>query len=411
MKELDRLWQELCARTDYESCAKPRAARFRLDTIRGLCQRLGAPQLATPALHVAGSKGKGTVCHYLARGLQASGQKVGLYTSPHLSDWRERILVDGAFASDELLEQGMRQVLAASVGDETFFDLLTALAFVVFREAGCTAQVIETGLGGRFDSTNVLQALASVVVTVEREHTDVLGHDLAGIAVEKAGIYQAGAQLWAGPALAPEVEAVLRDRARELGQELHQGGAEADLAQRPSSVPMLHPLPHVREDFYLAVDVLAALEQEFPGAALALQLLPPASLVLPGRLEIRQLPDGRSVLFDVAHTAASLPPVLQAFREQATSPTAVLFALRDDKDALALAKALAAHGPRPKGESWYVMPAGDHPRSANPDTIAPYFDAEALHQVAFPEGPQCFLVTGSTYLVGALRPLTHEPRP
>lgn len=411
MSELDRLWQDLCARTDYEKCAKPRAARFRLDTIRGLCARLGNSQWAVPAVHVAGSKGKGTVCHYLARGLQANGQRVGLYTSPHLSTWRERILVDGEFAAEEHLISGMRQVLEASDGSETFFDLLTALAFVVFREAGCTAQVIETGLGGRFDSTNVLKALAAVVVTVEKEHTDVLGEDLAGIAVEKAGIFHEHGQLWAGPDLAPEVETVLLKRAQEMGQELRRGGSEQDMGKRPLSAPMSHPLRHVREDFYLAVDVLHSLDRAFPGSALALQSLPPEALVLPGRLELRHLPDGRPVLFDVAHTEVSLPPVLQAFRAHATPPSAVLFALRDDKDAAALAKTLAEHGPRPKEESWFLMPAGDHPRSADPDTIAPYFDAEALPEVAFPEGPRCFLVTGSTYLVGALRPLTDEPRP
>lgn len=408
MSELDRLWQDLCARTDYEKCAKPRASRFRLDTIRGLCARLGNPQWAVPAVHVAGSKGKGTVCHYLARGLQASGQKVGLYTSPHLSTWRERIVIDGAFAAEEHLVSGMRQVLEASDGSETFFDLLTALAFVVFREAGCTAQVIETGLGGRFDSTNVLRALAAVVVTVEREHTDVLGHDLAGIAAEKAGIFHGHAQLWAGPHLAPEVTAMLQQRAREVGQELHRGGSERDMGQRPLATPMQHPMRHVREDFYLAVDVLQSLDRSFPGSARALQSLSPQALVLPGRLELRHLPDGRPVLFDVAHTEVSLPPVLKAFRAQASKPSAVLFALRDDKDAAALAKTLAEQGPRPKEESWFLMPAGDHPRSADPGTIAPYFDAKALQEVVFPEGPQSFLVTGSTYLVGALRPFTDE---
>jgi dihydrofolate synthase/folylpolyglutamate synthase len=411
MSELDRLWQDLCARTDYEKCAKPRAARFRLDTIRGLCARLGNPQWAVPAVHVAGSKGKGTVCHYLARGLQASGQRVGLYTSPHLSTWRERIMIDGDFAADDHLISGMRQVLEASDGSETFFDLLTALAFVVFRDAGCTAQVIETGLGGRFDSTNVLQALASIVVTVEKEHTDVLGEDLAGIAKEKAGIFHEHGLLWAGPDLASEVEAVLLERAQEVEQHLHRGGSEEDKSQRPLAESMQHPMKHVREDFYLAVDVLHALNSTFPGSALALQSLPAAALVLPGRLELRHLPDGRPVLFDVAHTEVSLPPVLEAFRTQSKAPSAVLFALRDDKDAAALAKTLAEHGPRPTGESWFVMPAGDHPRSADPDTIALYFDAEALPEVAFPDGPECFLVTGSTYLVGALRPLTDEPRP
>lgn len=403
MELLEERWQELTARTDYERCERPRAARFRLDTIRSLCARLGDPQDQVPALHVAGSKGKGTTCHLLAEGLRRSGQRVGLYTSPHLSDWRERIRIDGRPAADELLAQAIEQVLAASDGEETFFDLLTAVAFVVFRDAGCTVQVLETGLGGRFDSTNVVRPMAAVVVAIELEHVDVLGDTLAAIAGEKAGIYKEGAQPWCGPGIAAEAMAVLEQAAAAAGGALRDGGREL--------VPdFAHPLAVVQADHALAVEVLASLPAPFDAAAPLLRDLPAEELRLPGRLEWRELADGRRVLFDLAHTAVSLPPVLAAFREATRDEPApaVLIALRDDKDPLALADALAALGPRPAAEAWFALPAGDHPRGADPGRIAAPFDARVLESPAFPDDRSAFLVTGSTYLVGALRPATRR---
>ncbi|MDA1113273.1 MAG: hypothetical protein O3A95_03125 [Planctomycetota bacterium] len=121
MNRLETLWTKLCARTDYETCSRPRAARFRLDTIQGLVERLENVHLSIPVVHLAGSKGKGTVCNYLAKGLSASGLKVGLYTSPHLSDWRERIQVNGGFLDEDALANGIEKVLQTSVGDETLF--------------------------------------------------------------------------------------------------------------------------------------------------------------------------------------------------------------------------------------------------------------------------------------------------
>ena len=237
MNRLTSLWTELCTRTDYESCSRPRAARFRLDTIQELLKRLQSPQLAVPALHIAGSKGKGTVCHYLERGLRAAGFCTGLYTSPHLSDWRERILVDGQFAADELLADAFAAVLEASSGEETFFDLLTASAMLVFQNSACDIMVLETGLGGRFDSTNVVVPLAAAVTSIELEHVDVLGADLATIAGEKAGIFKPGAALWCGRNMPASALAVLQQQAARCGEVLHIPAAEAN--------PFAHPQAHM----------------------------------------------------------------------------------------------------------------------------------------------------------------------
>jgi len=400
MNRLETLWTELCARTDYENCSRPRAARFRLDTMEGLVERLDDVHRSLPALHVAGSKGKGSVCHFLARGLTASGLKVGLYASPHLSDWRERLTIDGAFASDAALADALQKVLAASAGEETFFDLLTAAAMVLFRDAGCDIMVLETGLGGRSDSTNVVQPMAAVVTSIELEHVDVLGPDLASIAGEKAGIYKPDALLFAGAGIAAEAMKILESCAGQQGGALHVA---------PSRLPgRSHVLPHQDANLALAVTVLRDLPRPFAAAADILLSLPETSLQLPGRWERRKLADGRLVVFDIAHSTASLTAVLQAFRKAFPDDLrGVLFALRDDKDPMELGAQLhASLGPRAETESWWAMPAGDHPRSAAPATIAPSFDAVPLPNPQFPDGPEVFLVTGSTYLVGALRPET-----
>ena len=400
MNRLETLWTKLCARTDYESCSRPRAARFRLDTIQGLVERLESVHLSVPSIHLAGSKGKGSVCHYLAKGLAASGLKVGLYTSPHLSDWRERIQVNGDFLDDDTLADGIEQVLKASAGDETFFDLLTATAMVCFRSVGCEIMILETGLGGRSDSTNIVQPLAAAVASIELEHVDVLGADLATIAGEKAGIFKSGSLLFAGANMREEALSVLQSNADALHE---------SLLIAPAAVPgFTHPQAHMQANFALAVTILRHLPRPFSAAADILPSLPMFALQLPGRMEHRQLPDGRTVVLDVAHSTDSLTSIIQTFREAyPDAKRGIVLALRDDKDADLLATQLSANmGPRPASEIWWTAPAGDHPRSADPDTIALSFAAKALQQPGFPEGPEVLLITGSTYLVGALRPQT-----
>jgi len=408
MNRLARLWTELCARTDYESCRRPRAARFRLDTIHGLLERLQNPHLTVPSIHVAGSKGKGTVSHFLERGLRAAGFRTGLYTSPHLSDWRERIRVDGSFASDEHLADAFQAVLEASDGEETFFDLLTAASILTFRASGCDIMILETGLGGRFDSTNILKPMASAVTSIELEHVDVLGPDLASIAFEKAGIFKPEATLWCGRNIPENAMKVLSEQAALCDGHLHIPTTGAAAA-----AGFEHPQAHMRDNFALADAVLATLPKPFAKSAEFLRKLAPqpGALALPGRWERRLLPDGRSVILDVAHSADSLASVLQAFRRSyPNQKRGVILALRDDKDPQELADSLSERvGPHPLGEKWWTAPAGDHPRSADPVRIAACLGATALEGVALPADPEVLLVTGSTYLVGAVRPQTEAP--
>ncbi len=368
--------------------------------------RLGHPERACPVLHVAGSKGKGTLCHFLERGLRAAGFRTGLYTSPHLMDWRERIQVNGRPAADAGLADAFERVLAAAGPEATFFDLITAAAFETFRAGGVEIALVEVGLGGRSDSTNVVRPLAAAVTSIEREHVEVLGSDLAGIAGEKAGIFKPQAALWRGDGLPAEALAVLAARARACGSELHAAppGARAVPAALRG-----HPLAHARRSGALAAAMLAALPPPYSSAAPAFADLRAEDLEIPGRWERRRLRDGRSAVLDVAHTANSLRAVLEAFRAEVPDPTArgVLFALREEKDPDRLA---AEIGPRPAGERWWSCRAGNHPRSADPARLAAAFGATALAAPDFPAGPGTLLVTGSTYLVGALRSATTPAR-
>ena len=386
---LASLWLELKNRTDYESCQRPRAVRFSLDGMKALMAHLGHPERAIPFLHVAGSKGKGSVCHFLEKGLRAAGFKTGLYTSPHLVDWRERIRVNGVEAEDSAVENALRQVLEASAGEETFFDLLTATALVVFRDSDCDVAVMETGLGGRFDSTNVVHSMAAVVTSVEAEHLDVLGPTLKDVGREKVGIFKAQSINWSA---VPWLESAEKFQIFKISEE--------------DAKDIGYPQPHMQANFQLAGAVLGSLPAPFAQASGALAELSAQDLVIAGHWQKETTADGRPVVFDTAHSHASLKAVLAAFRKQwPTANRGVVFALRDDKDAADLAKSL---GSAPAGEDWWVCPAGDHPRSADPVRIAPLFGAQSLSQPQFPKGPEVLLVTGSTYLVGALLPLIHD---
>ncbi len=399
MNRLKSLWSEMIRRTDYERCVRPRAARFSLEPMEELCARLGNPQLAVPVLHVAGSKGKGSTCGFLELGLRHAGLRTGLYSSPHLSDWRERVRLDGDLATDDAYASAFEAVLAAAGEGQTFFDLMTAAAFCIFRDAAVDVAVVEVGLGGRADSTNVVVPLAAILTSIEREHTDVLGDTLAEIAAEKCGIFKAEAALHVASGVGVEAYAVAEQTARELGVKL-QARIDATAGD-----DWTHSLSTMRGNLALAHEVLSTLpDARMRAGAGALRALPAEDLSLPGRFELRHDSGGRPIRFDIAHTQASLRPVLEAFRvEFADCRRGVVLALRDDKDAAALAAAL---GPAAPDEEWFVAPAGDHPRSADPSTIASCFGAQPLSEPGLPSGPDALLVTGSTYLVGALRPLT-----
>ena len=172
-----------------------------LDAIREVCRRLGDPQLDMgKVVHVAGTNGKGQTCAFLDHALEAAGFSVGRYTSPHLVKVNERFFVNGRMVDDGTLERAAMQVEAALEGMEgvTYFEALTAVAFLVFRDLKCDYTILETGLGGRLDATNVCRPVLSVITKVGLDHCDWLGNTVEAIAREKAGIRKPGVPLLLG---------------------------------------------------------------------------------------------------------------------------------------------------------------------------------------------------------------------
>ncbi len=176
-------------------------AEFNLDRMFALMDELGNPQNAYPIIHIAGTKGKGSVSALCASALQAQGYKVGLYTSPHLLDYCERIQIGGEPISHAQLVELVEEIKpsVAKIPKLTTFEITTALGFLAFVRAGCNAAVIEVGLGGRLDATNVVTSKVSVITSLSYDHMAVLGDTLAKIAGEKAGIIKEGVPVVSSP--------------------------------------------------------------------------------------------------------------------------------------------------------------------------------------------------------------------
>lgn len=191
-----------------------------LDTMRAIMAALGEPQRRLRSIHIAGTNGKGAVAAMLDACLRASGARVGRYTSPHLVQINERFFLDGRPVDDATLERLAEKTGAAisrpGFEEVTFFEALTAVAFLLYAEAQVDWAVLECGLGGRLDATNVCEPALSVITRIGLDHCDWLGDTLAKIAAEKAGIVKPGIPVVLG-ANEPEVRSVVADRARDCG--------------------------------------------------------------------------------------------------------------------------------------------------------------------------------------------------
>lgn len=266
-----------------------------------LSQELGFPERAYPAIHIAGTNGKGSVSTKIARALQFSGLKVGLYTSPHLSTFRERMEVNGVMISEEEVCRGMDEILKASekLGIKpTFFEMTTALCFAHFHRSKVDAAVIETGLGGRWDATNIVQPLLSVITSIDYDHQAILGDTLEAIALEKAGIIK------------PRTPVVIGSRA-----DLQPIWRKALEREAPVTL-----VPKTRGDYdaensAVARAALNLLSRRFPLSAQAieegLRLRPPCRLEKVGEaiLDVAHNPDGFRRLFEALQNRFPNQPI------------------------------------------------------------------------------------------------------
>lgn len=209
-----------------------------LSRMNALLERLGNPHLAMRSLHVAGTNGKGSVCAMLDAMLAAGGVRRGLYTSPHLASARERISVDGQMISEVAFASLEQQVFEATHGLEempTFFERMTAMAFLAFANAGVDVAVLEVGLGGRLDATNVVTPLACGITRIDLDHQNVLGNSVEAIAREKAGIIKSGVPVVASAQLA-SVSEVLSDCAARHNAPLYQVGEHLQIERSPAGI-------------------------------------------------------------------------------------------------------------------------------------------------------------------------------
>ena len=214
-----------------------------LDAIRGICAALGDPQLKFRAIHVAGTNGKGAVCAMIDACLRADGLRIGCYTSPHLVRINERFFLDGAPIADEVLERAADKVFHAdsssnSIYGLTFFEALTAVAFLVYAEAKVDYAVLETGLGGRLDATNVCRPELCVITKIGLDHCDWLGDTVEKIAAEKAGIIKKGVPIVLGKN-DPAVVAVVKARASEVGAPFVYAPDVADESEIPDGFSLV----------------------------------------------------------------------------------------------------------------------------------------------------------------------------
>jgi dihydrofolate synthase/folylpolyglutamate synthase len=220
-RDLSKILDKLYGRINYERQVRVSPTGFRLDKMRELLDRLGNPQSAWPAIHVAGTKGKGSVTTMVGSILTTSGFRTGVYTSPHLEKINQRMAVDGQVISDTqllavLAEMGpaieaMDQEAARKNGNElTFFEITTAAAMLFFAQQSVDYAVLEVGLGGRLDSTNVCEPAVCVITNISLDHTRQLGNTIGKIAREKAGIIKPEVPVISG-AIQPDAAAAIAE--------------------------------------------------------------------------------------------------------------------------------------------------------------------------------------------------------
>ena len=193
--------------------------KFGLATTRALLRSLGNPHEVMPSVHIGGTNGKGSISTLVAAALRQDGWRVGLYTSPHLVSFRERILVDGVPISEDALAMWTNQLHGEILERKaTFFEASTAIAFADFAARGVEIAVVEVGLGGRLDSTNVIQPLVSAVTKIERDHMKYLGKTLESIACEKAGIAKPGVPFVIGERTPALVDVLRREAHKSVAR-------------------------------------------------------------------------------------------------------------------------------------------------------------------------------------------------
>jgi dihydrofolate synthase / folylpolyglutamate synthase len=373
-----------------------------LERMQAACAQFGNPERAFKAIHVAGTNGKGSVCAFTASMLRAQGTRVGLYTSPHLTRFAERIQVDGASVSDDMLVRLIDEVLDKNL-DLSFFEAATLVAFLAFREANVEIAVIEVGIGGRLDATNVIPPpLVAAITRVSFDHMDVLGDSLAEIAREKAAIIKPGCKVVVGK-LHPDAMLEVERRAAEVGAELLPLGD----AEPYQGAQLAYPrIAMYGSNLAVSTTIARALGVRPEAMASGVE-----TAVWPGRNELLHRSGQELTLLDCAHNpdaAVCLSHVIDsslAGGAGTRADVALVFGAIETKNWKSMLDRLehsAAH-------RFYVAPPAS--RAVDPAEMVKYYPGQvfkdvgrAIESARTKVGQQgLVVVTGSCFLVGAAR--------
>lgn len=423
----------LNSHTDYEKMVRVgyNHTNFNLSRMLRILSRLGNPHKKIRTIHIAGTKGKGSTCHMVASMLQNAGYRTGLYTSPHFVDIRERISINGELVSESeftrLIAKLAPVVQRMQRDQPTFFEIITAAAFLHFATRKVDLAVIETGLGGRLDSTNVIKPEVCGITSISYDHVAQLGHTLEKIAAEKAGIFKPGVTVIAAPQPAG-VRRVFRKTAEQVGCLLRILGEDIEFSYRFESSRATGPhtrvcisTPTTRFD-HLRVPLLGEHQAHNCGVALGIiDALRERGFTVPGQAAIDGLAkvrvEGRLELIkeqprtivDAAHNAASVAALMRAIGQNVGYDSmVVIFGCSADKDIDGMLDQLQL------GADKVIFTANGSPRSVDPHELLTRFmeKTQKMAQMAetLPEAYEIacrcvtredlICITGSVYLVG-----------
>lgn len=417
--------------TDYEKIPgiAYTSANYDLRRMDSLLQPLGNPHLGTRTVHIAGTKGKGSTATMISQTLMSAGYRTGLFTSPHLHTLRERIKVNGNMISEidfaalvtaikPIVESINRQ---AAFGELTTFEILTAVVFTHFKRNSVDFQVVEVGLGGRLDATNVVRPDVCVITSLSLDHTEILGDTVAKIAAEKAGIIKPGCVVVSAPQ-ADDAAAVIEQVCKRQGAKLVQVGTDVtwrktggDLCGQTLTVKgkkrtydLTIPLLGDYQLENVAVAVTAIEELISSGADISLQNISEglSRVNWPGRLQV--LSREPLIVVDGAHNAYSMKKLVenvkQCFNYQKCF---IIFGTSCDKDISGMAEELK------KLSCGIIITSSSHPRAASISSLAQTFNSLGIRPVvidnvrealtrtlASAEKNELLLITGSLFVVG-----------
>jgi dihydrofolate synthase/folylpolyglutamate synthase len=344
--------------------------KFGLENISTIVERLGHPERAFRSIHVAGTNGKGSVTAMVDAALRAAGHRSARYTSPHLIDLSERFVIDGRPVDADDLAAAIETVRAA-IDDlrargrldvqPTFFEVTTAVAFELFRRAGVEMAVLEVGLGGRLDATNVVrppELVATAITSIAFDHQLYLGSTLREIALEKAGIIKPGVPVVVGP-LEPEAAAAIEETAARRCAPLIR-------ASGPDCEGMTVGLAGAHQRANAAVAVRLLQIADASGVVVSRRAIEAglAEPQWPGRLDVRRLAGGREMLLDAAHNPAGAASLASYLKADGGVPRPLVFAAMRDKDVIGMFAALLP------AVGQLIVTRASNARSADPASLA-----------------------------------------